>query len=337
MLQSLCQQESNLTPNEETMLRSFLIYMSKAAWAQRMVTGWSFAWKAASRFVAGSTVQDAIKAVRDLNAKGINATLDHLGEHTSTAEEADQSVKDVLEIIEQVSCCEVRSNVSIKLTQLGLALDENLCSRNLERILECAKKYHNYVRIDMEDTPYTDVTIRLYRQMRHKGFNNVGMVVQSYLYRTEADTKALLAEDTRFRLVKGAYKEPPNLAFPKKANVDANFDLLTKLMIDEAIKLGAPVLSKDGRIPPIPALGTHDEKRILFGKKYAERVGLPKQAIEIQMLYGIRRDIQDQLASEGYPVRVYVPYGTHWYPYFVRRLAERPANLWFFISNYFRK
>ncbi|MDP3186453.1 MAG: proline dehydrogenase family protein [Anaerolineales bacterium] len=319
------------------MLRSFLIYLSKADWAQKLMTRWKFAWGAASRFVAGEKIEDAIRAVRELNARGINATLDHLGEHTSTPDEAKQATQDILEVIHQISCCEVRSNVSIKLTQIGLALDERLCAENLERIVEAARQNSNYVRIDMEDTPYTDKTIRLYRQMRQKGYNNVGMVVQSYLYRTEADTRAMLAEDTRFRLVKGAYKEPPELAYPKKADVDANFDLLTKITIDAALAADSPTISADGRIPPIPALGTHDAKRIQFAKKYAEKVGLPKNALEIQMLYGIRRDLQDQCAQEGYPLRIYVPYGTHWYPYFMRRLAERPANVWFFISNFFRK
>jgi len=319
------------------MLRSFLIYLSKADWAQKLMTRWKFAWRAASRFVAGEKIEDAIRVLRELNARGINATLDHLGEHTSTPDEAKQATQDILEVIQQISCCDVRSNVSIKLTQIGLALDERLCAENLERILEAARQNRNYVRIDMEDTPYTDKTIRLYRQMRQKGYQNVGMVVQSYLYRTEADTRALLAEDTRFRLVKGAYKEPTELAYPKKADVDANFDLLTKITIDAALAAGSPTISADGRIPPIPALGTHDAKRIQFAKKYAGKVGLPKNALEIQMLYGIRRDLQEQCAQEGYPLRIYVPYGTHWYPYFMRRLAERPANVWFFISNFFRK
>jgi proline dehydrogenase len=319
------------------MLRSFLIYLSKASWAQRLVTGWKFAWKAASRFVAGNTIQDAISAVKELNAKGINVTLDHLGESTSTREEATRAADEVIELLDQIQASDVRANVSVKLTQIGLALDESMCSQNLERILTHAKKYNNFVRIDMEDTPYTDQTIALLRQMRQKGFEKVGLVVQSYLYRTEKDTRDLLAEGVRFRLVKGAYKEPAELAFPKKANVDANFDLLTQIMIDASLANGAPTLSADGRIPPVPALGTHDPNRIEFGKNYAAKVNLPKQALEFQMLYGIRRDLQEACVKDGYPVRVYVPYGTHWYPYFVRRLAERPANVWFFISNFFRK
>ncbi|RME90651.1 MAG: proline dehydrogenase [Anaerolineae bacterium] len=318
------------------MLRSFLIYLSKAAWAQRMVTQWKFAWRAASRFVAGETIEDALRVVRELNAKGINVTLDHLGEHTTSPEEAAQATADILEILDRLGQDGFRSNVSIKLTQIGLALDEELCAENLERILARARERKNFVRIDMEDSPYVDQTFALYRRMRDKGYENVGLVVQAYLYRSEEDTRALLAEGARFRLVKGAYKEPPELAYPKKADVNANYDLLAKILIDAAVEAGAPTISADGRIPPIPAIATHDEARIDFARQYARKVGLPNDALEFQMLYGIRRDLQERLAGEGYPVRVYVPYGTHWYPYFMRRLAERPANLWFFLSNLFR-
>jgi proline dehydrogenase len=321
------------------MLRSFLIYLSKAAWAQRLVTSWGFAWHAASRFVAGEKAEDAIRVVRELNGKGINATLDHLGEHTSTAEEADRATEDIIAIFNEIDKSGVKANVSIKLTQIGMGLDEEICRQNLVRILEQVKKHGNFIRIDMEDTPYTDVSLSLYHSLLERGFDtgDVGLVIQSYLYRSEADTRVLLEKGTRIRLVKGAYKEPPDKAFPKKADTDANFDLLTKIMIDEALKIEKNTLSEDGRTPPIPAIGSHDDKRIEFAKKHAEKVGLPKTAIEFQMLYGIRRDLQEQLVKESYPVRVYVPYGTHWYPYFMRRLAERPANIWFFVSNFFRK
>jgi|SRR3972149_280199 len=321
------------------MLRSFLIYLSKAAWAQELVTSWGFAWHAASRFVAGESAEDAIRAVRELNSKGINATLVHLGEHTSTADEAERATDDILLILDEIEKAGVRANVSIKLTQIGMGLDEEICRQNLVRILEQVKKHNNFLRVDMEDTPYTDITISSYQSMLRRGFNTcqVGMVVQSYLFRTEADTRRLLEYGTRIRLVKGAYREPPDKAYPKKADVDANFDLLTKIMTDAALKIEPNKVSADGRIPPIPAIASHDEKRIAFAKQYAEKVSLPNEAIEFQMLYGIRRDLQDQLVKEGYPVRVYVPFGTHWYPYFMRRLAERPANIWFFISNFFRK
>ena len=319
------------------MLRSFLIYLSKAAWAQRIVTSWGFAWKIASRFVAGITIQDAIRAASELNGKGINVTMDHLGESTATRDDAVKAANDILELFDQICASGVRANVSVKLTQIGLALDEGLCEQNLEKILTKARECNSFVRIDMEDTPYTDKTIRQYRLLRKKGYENTGLVVQSYLYRTEKDTRELLAEGTRFRLVKGAYKEPKELAFPKKVDVDANFDLLSQIMIDGALAAGAPAISADGHIPPIPGIGSHDERRLAFAKTYAGKVGLPKAAIEFQMLYGIRRDLQEEYQKEGYPVRVYVPYGSHWYPYFMRRLAERPANVWFFISVFFRK
>jgi proline dehydrogenase len=319
------------------MLRSLLIYLSKAVWAQRLVTGWKFAWRAASRFVAGSTIQEAIIVVKELNAKGINVTLDHLGESTTTRGEAIRATEEILKLLDQIEHAGVRANISVKLTQFGLALDEDLCAKNLERILARARQYNNFVRIDMEDTPYTEKTIHLYRQMHAKGYENTGVVIQSYLCRSEKDVRELLPDGTRIRLVKGAYQEPPELAFPKKADVDANFDLLAQMLIESTLVVGSRPLSADGRIPPIPAIATHDPRRIVFAKTYAGEVGLPKTAIEFQMLYGIRRDLQDQCVREGYPVRIYVPYGTHWYPYFMRRLAERPANVWFFLSNFFRK
>lgn len=318
------------------MLRSFLIYLSKAAWAQNLVTSWSFAWRTASRFVAGTKLSDAIRVVRELNARGINVTLDHLGEHTNTPDEAQQATDDIFATLDAFGADPAaRGNVSIKLTQIGLGLDESLCAENLERILARAKQNKTFVRLDIEDTPYTDKTINMYYAMRQKGYTNVGMAVQSYLYRAEADTRRLLQDKTPIRIVKGAYKEPPDKAFPQKSDVDANYDLLTKILIDASLE-NQSRLSDDGRIPPIPAIASHDEKRIAFAKQYADKVGLPKNGLEFQMLYGIRRDLQEQLAKEGYPVRIYVPFGTHWYPYFMRRLAERPANIWFFISNFFR-
>jgi proline dehydrogenase len=319
------------------MLRSFLIYLSKATWARQLVTHWKFAWRAASRFVAGSSVQQAVPVVRELNARGLNVTLDHLGESTTTREEALRATKDILELLDEIERSKLRANVSVKLTQIGLALDEKMCTQNLEQILVRAGNYTNFIRIDMEDTPYTDRTIQIYRQMHSKGHNHVGLVIQSYLFRSEKDVQELLAEGTRIRLVKGAYKEPPELAFRKKADVDANFDILAQKLIDAALLAGSPSSNVNGRIPPIPAFGTHDHKRILFAKKYATSLTLPKHAMEFQMLYGIRRDLQSQCIKEDYPVRIYVPYGIHWYPYFMRRLAERPANIWFFLSNFFRK
>ncbi len=319
------------------MLRSFFIFLSKVTWAQKLITNWQFAWKAASRFVAGNTIEDAILVVKQLNEMGMNVTLDHLGEKTTSLNEAFHATEEIIELLDKIEQNKVRANVSVKLTQIGLDLGTELCTKNLEKIFSRAQQYHNFVRIDMEDTPYTDKTVQLFLQMRDKGYNLTGLVIQSCLYRSKNDVEKLMSEGTRIRLVKGAYKEPPELAFPKKAGVDSNYDLLTRVLLDAAKSAGSPAISLDGRFPPIPALGTHDKKRIDFAKDYAFKLGLPKQALEFQMLYGIRRDLQEQCIQEGYPVRIYVAYGTHWYPYYMRRLAERPANIWFFASNLFKK
>lgn len=319
------------------MLRSILIYLSKAGWARGLVTNWGFAWRAASRFIAGESLSEAIEVVCSLNASGINATLDHLGEHTTSPETALKAKDEILRILQIIAEDGVRANVSVKLTQIGLAVDEGLCTRNLAEILEVAKTNRNFVRIDMEDSPWVDRTLAIYQSMRDDfQFANVGLVIQSYLYRSESDIQNLMSSSARIRLCKGAYDEPAEVAYPEKERVDKNFDHLSKLLVDGALDNGSPRISHDGRIPPIPAIASHDPDRLVFAKNYAGSAGLPDDAIEFQMLYGIRRDLQEQLVAEGYPVRVYVPYGTEWYPYYVRRLAERPANLWFFISNFFR-
>jgi proline dehydrogenase len=188
----------------------------------------------------------------------------------------------------------------------------------------------------MEDTPYTDKTINLIYAMKAKGYNNLGLVIQAYLYRSEADLRRLINDDVKIRIVKGAYKEPADKAYPNKADVDANYDLLAKNLLDASLEKNSK-LSDDGRVPSFAAFATHDEKRIGFAKRYAEKIGLEKKGFEFQMLYGIRRDLQEQLLKDGYVVRVYIPFGPQWYPYFMRRLAERPANLWFFVSNLLRK
>lgn len=320
------------------MLRAILIYLSKAEWARRIVTRWSVAWRVASRFIAGEKLEDAIRVIQSLNQKGINATLDHLGERTTSPEIAGQATRDILNILDCIQSSGVRSNVSIKLTQIGISVDEQLCAENLERILQRAKETHNFIRLDIEDSPWVDKTLNLYRQMRYeRGHQNLGVAIQSYLYRSEADIRQLGAEGARVRLCKGAYKEPPEIAYPKKRDVDASYDRLARMLMDSALALGSPEISPDGVTPPMPALATHDSRRIEAAVEYRSQIGLPLKAVEFQMLHGIRRDLQESLAQQGYPVRVYVPYGTEWYPYFVRRLAERPANLWFFISNFFRR
>jgi len=319
------------------MLRSILIYLSKATWARRIVTRWRIAWLVASRFVAGEKPEDAIRTIRELNSKKICATLDHLGESVTNSDEAGAAADEIILILEEIDRQDVRSGVSIKLSQIGLALDEAVCEDNLRRILQRAKDLNNYIRIDMEDSPYTDISLSLFRKMLWGGYHeHVGIVIQAYLYRSVADVRQLMEEGVTVRLCKGAYKEPADIAYPKKGDVDCNFDRLTEILIDGALNAGTPTVSGCGRFPPIPAIASHDKKRIDHAKTYAQKVGLPKEALEFQMLNGIRRDLQESLAAEGYPVRVYVPYGTEWYPYFVRRLAERPANLWFFVSNFFK-
>jgi proline dehydrogenase len=304
------------------MLRSLLIYLSKATWARQVVTGWSFAWRTAARFVAGEHLDDAMRVIKSLNERGISTTLDLLGEHTNTLALAAHATEEVLQVLEAIDKKGVRSNVSIKLTQIGLDIDAGLCEENLRRILKSAQSHDSFIRIDMEDSI---------------GVENVGVVIQAYLYRSADDISKLIEKHNRVRLCKGAYQEPATIAYPKKRDVDSNYDRLATLLIDGALQAGSPGGSQSGKIPPIPAIASHDEKRIAFARAYAQKVGLPNTAIEFQMLYGIRRDLQETLVTQGYPVRVYVPFGTEWYPYFTRRLAERPANLWFFLSNLVRK
>ena len=319
------------------MLRAILLYLSKARWARQLVTRWRFARRAASRFVAGETLDEAIRAVQALNQRGMLATLDHLGENVTTPGEARSAANDYLVILDRICASGVRSNASLKLSQLGLLLDFELCLDNMRRVLAKASECGLFVRIDMEDSTTVDRAIQLYRTLVGEGLKNTGLVIQAYLFRSEKDVRALLTEGARFRLCKGAYKEPPDVAFPRKGDVDANFDRLAALMIESAHASGDVPGPSDGRTPPVTAVATHDPRRIEFARRHAQEVGLPKEALEFQMLYGIRGDLQSALAAEGYPVRIYVPFGTYWYPYTVRRLAERPANLWFFASNFFRR
>ncbi|HWQ05387.1 MAG TPA: proline dehydrogenase family protein [Longilinea sp.] len=318
------------------MLRAFFIFLSKASWAQNLITRWGVAWRAASRFIAGETGEDAIRAIQQLNAVGILATVDHLGENTSTAAEARQSTDEILQILDLIHASSVQANVSIKLSQIGLLLDEDLCRQNLSRILDHARLMDNFVRIDMEDSTLTDKTLACLRWARNQGFSNVGIVIQSYLYRSDKDLAVLIDEGIRVRLVKGAYREPATAAYPAKSDVDAAFDRLTEMMIAGTQKRGVDIVPANGRFPAFSAIASHDPDRIQTARDKQEEYNLPTNALEFQMLYGIRRDLQQQLSAAGYPVRVYVPYGTRWYPYFMRRLAERPANVWFFLSNFFR-
>lgn len=207
----------------------------------------------------------------------------------------------------------------------------------MSRILDCARQYGNFIRIDMEDSSVTQQTIDLYVWLRSQGYENVGIVIQSYLYRSLEDVKTLRKLAPRIRIVKGAYKEPAELAFPAKREVDENYDRIAAVLFEIAFENGAPQLSPNNSIPPIPAIATHDIVRIEHAHKLAEKWNIPPKAYEFQMLYGIRRDLQQQLVQAGHAVRVYVPYGTRWYPYFMRRLAERPANLRFFLTSLVKK
>jgi proline dehydrogenase len=289
----------------------------------------SIIWKMASRFIAGVTLADGIRAIQQLNSKGINATLDHLGEDTDSPEKARQATADILEAFDAIEQAGVRGNVSIKLTQIGLGISNELCLENLERILEKARGYESFVRIDMEDSVVTQRTLDVLHAARQHGYENVGIVIQAYLYRSEEDIRKLLDECFKIRLCKGAYTEPAKVAYPKMQDINHNYDRCAALLINGALAKDCPRVSTDGKIPPIAGLATHDSKRIEFAKVYAEKMGLPKNAMEFQMLNGIRSNLQEQLAKEGYCVRVYVPYGIEWYPYVMRRVAERPADILF--------
>lgn len=272
------------------------------------------------RFIAGENIEDAIVAIKELNKLGVTATFDHLGESTTSKAEAEADVREYVHVLGRIQETGVDSNVSVKLTQLGLDIDEAYCLRNTRRIIEEAHRRGNFVRIDMEDTSKTDATLRIFKQLFQE-FGNVGIVLQAYLYRTEKDLEEVLAMGARIRLCKGAYNEPAEVAFPEKPDVDANFINLMQKMLKSGIYHG---------------IATHDLRMIRATQEFAAREGIGKDRYEFQMLYGIRRDLMIQLAQEGHRVRTYVPYGEFWYPYFMRRLAERPANVWFILKSLFK-
>ena len=289
--------------------------------------GFPLSRRVARRFVAGETLEEAVRVIRLLNQHGLLATFDLLGENVTNAAEARAAVRDYLRILDSIEQHGLRSNVSLKLTQLGLDVDIDLCLENLRVILTHARGYNDFVRIDMEGSAYTQRTLDLYFRLRDEGFDNVGVVIQAYLYRSADDIRKLAARGARVRICKGAYDEPADIAFPRKADVDANYCALVDFMwAKQALDKGA-----------IAALATHDENIIRWAKQEFARRSLNPTQFEFQMLYGIRRERQVQLAKEGYQFRVYVPYGTQWYPYFMRRLAERPANVLFLLRNLFER
>ncbi|WP_420630819.1 proline dehydrogenase family protein [Candidatus Leptofilum sp.] len=314
--------------NGERWLRSLLLYLSTADWARQTATSFPPAWQVASRFIAGETSQDAIRVSQEVNQLGLSVTLNYLGESVDTPKDAAAAREAIIQLMQQIHQYGVNATVSVKPTQLGIHISPDIVHENLQQLLTAAEKYDTRIRIDMEDSHVTDTTLNLYRRLRDEDQfgHRVGIVIQAYLYRTEADIQALIQEGAWVRLCKGAYKEPHELAFPEKADTDANFLSLSKQMLSEESR----------RRGMYPCFATHDEKLIRAIIQHARQEQIDKNAFEFQMLYGVRRDLQQEMSTEGYRVRVYIPYGTAWYPYFMRRLAERPANLYFFLSNLVR-
>ncbi len=303
------------------MLRAPILYLSRRRGLQHFVGRQRLTAAVAYRFVAGDTLDDAVRAVAAVNTRGATASLDHLGENVSKEPAARAAAQDYLKAFERIATERLQANLSVKLTQLGLDISEDLCRGLLRGVLERAQQLQNFVRIDMEGSAYTQRTLDLVLAM-HEEFPNCGVVLQSYLYRTEADVVRADAAGVRVRLVKGAYDEPADLAYPKKSDVDASFERAMRMLLDHGT---------------YPAIATHDERLIEATRAHARERAIGPDRFEFQLLYGIRRDLQERLVREGYRVRVYVPYGTEWYPYLMRRLAERPANLWFFVGNLLRE
>jgi proline dehydrogenase len=308
----------------QMMMRRLLLFLSTAGWARGIVTSLGVARRMALRFVAGETLQEAYDVTRTLNAKGLAVTLDYLGESVARAEDTHEVVRTYQTLLDQIYAAKYNASISLKLTHLGLDISEDLCVTNLRHILSKAKAFAIPVTIDMESSAYTDRTLRIYRTMRDEyDFENVGTVIQSYLYRSEKDMQELAAEGSHIRLVKGAYLEPAEVAYPEKADVDANYVRLMR----EYLQAPQSYL----------CIATQDENMIQAAEKLIKEFSVPHERYEFQMLYGIRATRQEELAQAGYTMRVYVPFGEAWYPYFMRRLAERPANVMFFLRSLFSR
>jgi proline dehydrogenase len=305
------------------MLRQTLLYLSNQQKIFRFVRNNRFAKRFAQRFVAGETVDDALRAVEPLNKKGITASLDLLGESVHTEREAQTAAREILTMLDRISERRLDSNVSLKLTQMGLDLSEELCVALMHDVVSRARDLRTFVRIDMEGSVYTERTLRLFEDRLHPSYgDHVGIVLQSYLYRTLADVERAIAIKARVRLCKGAYKEPATVAYPEKADVDANYVRCMHKLLSEG---------------NYPAIATHDERIINEAKRYARANEVGPERFEFQMLYGVRRDLQERLVRDGWRMRVYVPFGTQWYPYLMRRLAERPSNLAFLTGSVVRE
>jgi proline dehydrogenase len=272
----------------------------------------------ARRFIAGETIEEAIETARAIEASGMTHTLDHLGESVGTMAEAEAAARSYLGLIDTIVAAGIGRNISLKLTQLGLTIDRATCVDNLRRILDAGVGHDFFVRIDMEDSPFTSVTLDVFDTMWQQGYRNVGTVLQSYLRRSLDDARRLNALGARVRLVKGAYKEPRSVAFQKKTEVDDSFVEIMQLLLAEGV---------------YPAIATHDPVMIEATRRFAAERQIPSDRYEFQMLYGIRRDLQARLTADRYRMRVYVPFGREWFPYFMRRLGERPANIGFVIRG----
>lgn len=302
--------------------RSALIWLSGQEGLKDFATRFGFFKKLTTRFVAGETIDEVIPYIREINRENCTASFDHLNESVDNANEAKKEVEEYLQILKRIDETRIRSNVSIKLTQFGLDLDPELAYNNARRVVLDAQQRGNFVRVDMEGSNVTQTTIDIFKRLRSEfGLNDVGIVLQSYLRRTYDDARELVKLPARIRICKGAYNEPPEVAFPDKKDSDDNYVKVMQLLLSSGVYHG---------------IATHDPKMIDATIDFATREGIGKEKFEFQMLYGIRRDLQRQLARDGYNMRIYVPYGKHWYPYFMRRLAERPANIWFVMKNVFK-
>jgi proline dehydrogenase len=276
----------------------------------------------ARRFVAGETVDDAVKTVREMNKLGIHVSLDHLGENTTNVEDADKATGQALGILDVIKKENLDANISVKLTSMGQDIGYNLCYQNISKVVQKAQDYGNiFVRLDMEGSDYTQKTLDLFRDLWDNGQHNVGVVLQSYLYRTEKDVEDMIKLGVRVRLCKGAYLEPAEVAYQEKTEVDRSYIRCMERLLSEG---------------HYPGLATHDERIIEHAISYTIRNRITADRFEFQMLHGVRRDLQKKLASQGYNVRAYIPYGSEWYPYLMRRMAERPANLFFIASQFWK-
>jgi len=270
----------------------------------------------ARRFIAGETVEEAIAVARALQSRGLLLTLDYLGESVRTLDEASAATREYVRLIDVIVASGIERNISLKLTQLGVDIDRATCIDNMRRILEPGQRHGFFVRIDMENSTYTDVTMQVFETLWQQQYRNIGLALQAALHRTEQDVRRMNELGARVRLVKGAYKEPAAVALQQKSEVDAAFVRLTKLLIDQGV---------------YPAIATHDAAIIEHARQFAAERKIDASRFEFQMLYGIRRDLQTSLTADGYRLRIYVPFGRQWFPYFMRRLGERPANVGFVV------